>query len=289
MIPTVHAEAHKKLKIVTSFYPMYAITKEITGDLHDVRMINSTNGIHGYEPSGADVSAIHDADLFIYHSVTLESWTRNIKRNLSDSKVKLVEASKDLEMEKVEGLEDVDLIAGKDESTLYDPHTWLDPIEAAEEAKYIATNLAEVDPDHADVYKANADKFEKQAKALVDKYTPIFASLKQKTFVTQHTAFYYLAQRFGLEQLGISGVSSEMEPTAKKITEIQRFVEDYHVKTIFVEPNVNTQSAELISEATGAKIKSLSPLESDPKNDKTFLENLDENLQTLSQSLKEEE
>lgn len=288
LVPSIQAVESKKLNIVTSFYPMYAITKAITGDLQDVRMINSANGIHGYDPSGADISAIHDADLFIYHSVTLESWTRNIKNNLKDSNVKLVEASRELDMDKVEGLENLPSIAGKDEATLYDPHTWLDPLEAAEEAKYIATSLSEVDPAHADIYQNNAKEFEERAQKMVDKYTPIFSSLKQKTFVTQHTAFYYLSKRFGLTQLGISGISSEIEPTAKKISEIQEFVKKYHVKTIFVEPNVNTHSAEIISKATGAKIKCLSPLESDPHNNKSFLDNLEENLEILSQSLKEE-
>ncbi len=54
----------KGLKIVTSFYPVYAMVKEVSGDLNDVRMIQSSTGIHSFEPSANDVAAIYDADVF---------------------------------------------------------------------------------------------------------------------------------------------------------------------------------------------------------------------------------
>ncbi|MGC4387058.1 zinc ABC transporter substrate-binding protein, partial [Streptococcus suis] len=60
----------RQLKIVTSFYPIYALTKTVSGDLNDVKMIQSSQGIHDFEPSTADVEAIYRADVFIYHSHT---------------------------------------------------------------------------------------------------------------------------------------------------------------------------------------------------------------------------
>ncbi|HEM4802856.1 TPA: zinc ABC transporter substrate-binding protein, partial [Streptococcus suis] len=62
------------MKIVTSFYPIYSLVKEVSGNKNDVRMIGSRQGIHSYEPSAADIKAIYDADVFIYHSRILESW-----------------------------------------------------------------------------------------------------------------------------------------------------------------------------------------------------------------------
>ncbi|MBF6625889.1 zinc ABC transporter substrate-binding protein [Aerococcaceae bacterium zg-BR9] len=283
-----HAET-KKLSIVTSFYPMYAMTKAVVGDLYDVYMINSGNGIHQFEPSANDIAAIYDADIFVYHSVALESWTKNLEKNKGDSKVTLLESAHDLEMDKVSGLEAVESVKGQEQASLYDPHTWLDPIKAGEEAQLIATQLAKIDPDNADVFKANADKFQEEAKQLVKKYQPIFDVMKKKTFVTQHTAFYYLANRFGLTQLGIAGISSDAEPGARKIGEVQEFVKKYDVKTIFVEPNVSDRIAQVIAKATGVNIVSLSPLESDPQNTASFIENLDNVLKTLSDALKKEQ
>ncbi len=229
-----HSDSGKPLNIVTSFYPMYAITKEIVGDKHNVLMINSGNGIHGFEPSANDMAAIYNSDIFIFHSVSLESWTKNIPTNAKGKNVKLIEASKGLDLLKVHGLEDMEVVEGMNQASLYDPHTWLDPLEAGREAQLIAEELSELDPLNAEYYKQNAEEFNLEATSIVKKYQPIFSELKQKTFVTQHTAFSYLAQRFGLTQLGIAGVSSDVEPTTRQLAEIQKFVAQYKVKTIFL-------------------------------------------------------
>lgn len=285
----VEAKSSRPLNIVTSFYPMYAITDEIVDRIHDVRVINSANGIHGFEPSANDVAAIYDADIFIYHSDILESWTKELEANRGDSDVLFVEASEGMDLMKVQGLEDVAEIKGMSQESLMDPHSWLDPIEAGNEAQLIAEKLSQVDPNHQAQYQENAQQFKEKAQALVDKYQPLFESAKQETFVTQHTAFSYLAQRFGLTQLGISGVSSDIEPSSRKIAEIQKFVKDKEVRTIFVEPNVSDKTAKVVAEAAHVEISELSPLESDPHNTLTFLENLDQILSQLSKTLNEEE
>lgn len=64
------------------FYPIYAMVKEVSGDLNDVRMIQSSSGIHSFEPSANDIAAIYDADVFVYHSHTLESWAGSLDPNL---------------------------------------------------------------------------------------------------------------------------------------------------------------------------------------------------------------
>lgn len=276
------------LTIVTSFYPMYAITKEISGEYNQVMMIRSGAGIHSFEPSAADVAAIHDADIFIYHSRTLEPWAKRVNdSSKKDSKVKMIEASEGITLDRVEGLEDIKVEEGIDEKTLFDPHSWLDPELVALEAENIAEQLIALDSEHADTYRKNAQEFAEKARGLVTKYQPIFEQVPQKTFVTQHTAFSYLAKRFGLRQLGISGISPDLEPSPKRLKEIQDFVEEYHVKTIFVEPNVSTDIAQVIAEETGVQIALLDPLESDPQNNLPFLTNLENNLQTLQNVLGE--
>lgn len=276
----------KGLKIVTSFYPVYAMVKEVSGDLNDVRMIQSSTGIHSFEPSANDIAAIYDADVFVYHSHTLESWAGSLDPNLQKSKVRVLEASEGMTLERVPGLEDVEAGEGIDEKTLYDPHTWLDPEKAGEEAQIIADKLSELDKEHKEIYQKNAKKFIARAQELTKKYQPIFEKAKQKTFVTQHTAFSYLAKRFGLQQLGIAGISPEQEPNARQLTEIQEFVKTYKVKTIFTESNASSKVAETLVKSTGVRLKTLNPLEADPQNDKNYLENLEENMSILAKELK---
>lgn len=276
----------KGMKIVTSFYPIYAMVKEVSGDLNDVRMIQSSNGIHSFEPSANDIAAIYDADVFVYHSHTLESWAGSLDPNLKNSKVKVLEASEGMTLERVPGLEDVEAGEGIDEKTLYDPHTWLDPEKAGEEARIIADKLSEIDGANKETYQKNAKNFIAKAQELSKKYQPIFAKASQKTFVTQHTAFSYLAKRFGLKQLGIAGISPEQEPSPRQLTEIQEFVKTYNVKTIFTESNASSKVAETLVKSTGVSLKTLNPLEADPENDKTYLENLEENMNVLAEELK---
>lgn len=276
----------KGMKIVTSFYPIYAMVKEISGDLNDVRMIQSRAGIHSYEPSANDIAAIYDADVFVYHSSILESWAGSLDPSLQKSKVKVIEASDGMTLERVLGLEDMEAGKGVDERTLYDPHTWLDPEKVAEEAQIIADKLSELDSANKEIYQKNAQNFSAKAHDLTKKYQPIFEKANQKTFVTQHTAFSYLAKRFGLNQLGIAGISPDQEPSPRQLSEIQNFVKTYKVKTIFTESNLSSKVADTLVKSTGVSLKTLNPLEADPQNDKSYLDNLEENLTILAQELK---
>ena len=276
----------KGMKIVTSFYPVYAMVKEVSGDLNDVRMIQSSSGIHSYEPSANDIAAIYDADVFVYHSHTLESWAGSLDPNLQKSKVKVIEASEGMTLERVPGLEDMEAGNGVDEKTLYDPHTWLDPEKVAEEAQIIADKLSELDSENKEIYQSNAKKFIDQAHELTNKYKPIFDKVEQRTFVTQHTAFSYLAKRFDLNQLGIAGISPDQEPSPRQLSEIQEFVKTYKVKTIFTESNASSKVAETLIKSTGVSLKTLNPLEADPQNDKSYLDNLEEDIAILAEELK---
>ena len=87
------SQVQSGMKVVTSFYPIYSLVKEVSGERNDVRMIGSRQGIHSYEPSAADIKAIYGADVFIYHSRILESWANRLEPNLQGSSVKVLEAS----------------------------------------------------------------------------------------------------------------------------------------------------------------------------------------------------
>ncbi|MGT2895376.1 metal ABC transporter solute-binding protein, Zn/Mn family [Streptococcus entericus] len=278
----------KGLKIVTSFYPMYALVSEVSGDINDVRMINSAAGIHDFEPSVSDVRAIYDADVFIYHSHILESWAGRLDPNLKGSSVRVLEVSKTLPLERVEGLEKFVVKEGMDDSSLYDPHTWLDPVLVGQEALAIAEQLSQIDPSNRLVYEENAQALKDKADVLAETFQQRFESSRQKTFVTQHTAFSYTARRFGLKQLGITGVSAQ-EPSPRQLAEIKEFITTYGVKTIFVEQGVSDKLAKSLATSTAVQFKELNTLEADPKNDLTFLENLEANLTILADVLATEE
>ena len=95
-----------------------------------------------------------------------------------------------------------------------------------------------------------------------------------------------MSKRFGLNQLGIAGISPDQEPNPRQLSEIQEFVKTYKVKTIFTESNASSKVAETLIKSTGVSLKTLNPLEADPQNDKSYLDNLEEDIAILAEELK---
>lgn len=278
----------KGLHIKTSFYPVYALTKEISGDYNQIDLMVKTVSIHSYEPSPNVVARTYDADIFIYHSNILESWAADLAPQLRKKGVLVLEGAAHLPLERVQGLEKVPLKKGMSANALNDPHTWTDPLLASQEADAIATLLAKKDPDHKEYYLKNAKRFKLKAQKLVERYQAKFASLPRHTFVTQHTAFSYLAKRFDLTQLGIAGVSPEQEPSPQQLADMKRFIERYGVKTILMEENVSGKLAKTLAKSSGISVRQLSPLEIAPDNQKSYLDNLEMNLAVLYDVLEKE-
>ncbi|HDT8138890.1 TPA: zinc ABC transporter substrate-binding protein, partial [Enterococcus faecalis] len=154
-----------------------------------------------------------------------------------------------------------------------------------EEAITIGKKLSEIDKQNKSYYLEKSEQFNKKMKMIEKKYQTIFKKKKQKYFVTQHTAFSYLAKRFGLQQLGIAGISNELEPNSRQMAEIELFIKENNVKVIFTETNSSPKIANSLRDSTGVSLKVLSPLENKPNNNKTFIENFEENLSTLDKNM----
>ncbi|EGO2831979.1 metal ABC transporter solute-binding protein, Zn/Mn family, partial [Enterococcus faecalis] len=267
-------------KIYTSFYPVYEITKYVVGDKAEVSLLMNSTDVHSYEPSSKDMAELYSSKVFIYHSESFETWVDPLKKNFKEEKVHLIEGVEKNKLNKVKGLEEFD-----SSKNIYDPHTWLDPILVGEEAITIGKKLSEIDKQNKSYYLEKSEQFNKKMKMIEKKYQTIFKKKKQKYFVTQHTAFSYLAKRFGLQQLGIAGISNELEPNSRQMAEIELFIKENNVKVIFTETNSSPKIANSLRDSTGVSLKVLSPLENKPNNNKTFIENFEENLSTLDKNM----
>lgn len=140
-----------------------------------------------------------------------------------------------------------------------DPHTWLAPLNALKQAETICKALGEKDPDMAKDYEMRLTFLTKGLKELDQLYKEGLKPLKHRLLVTNHEAFAYLCQAYDLEQLGITGVYADEEPSAGRMAEIIDLVKEKDVKCIFTEQLLSTKVAEAISEATGAKTAQLNP------------------------------
>jgi len=143
----------------------------------------------------------------------------------------------------------------------YDPHVWLSPLNAKREMENIKNAMAEADPANAEYYEANYAAWSARCDQLDQAFKDGLSNLAIQDIVVSHEAFGYLCDAYGLNQVGIEGISPDSEPDPARMAQIQDFVTEHQVKVIFSEELVSPKVAQAIADATGARVETLSPLE----------------------------
>lgn len=252
-----------RLRVLTSFYPMYDFACKIGGDCIDVtNMVPSGTEPHDWEPSTNDLKNLEKADVFIYNGADMEPWADDLLVNRSDT-LHVVEASENVELRTTDGEhEHAHEHEGADHHHGdFDPHVWLDPENAKIEMEAIRDALCAADPENSTVFQSNYEKYAAELDALDAEFREKLAPLPSRTIVVAHEAFGYLCDAYGLTQVGIEGLSPDSEPDPGRMAEVIDFVREHSISTIFFEELVSPKVAEAIASETGAQAKMLSPLE----------------------------
>lgn len=264
-----------KLKTAASFFPMAEFTRAVGGDLVDVETL-VPDGVepHDWEPSPRDLTRLGKAQIFVYNGF-VESWSDAALEALSERKITALEAGQNLCK-----------ISGR-----LDPHVWVSPAKALLEVERITETFCKVDPQHAERYKSNSQKYCQELQKLDRELKELSKTAKHKKFITAHAAFGHLAADYDLEQLAIAGISPEAEPTPKDLQKLVRLVKQEQVKYIFMETLASPKLTELIAKETGAKILVLDPLEGLDEEGRqlklTYLKIMQNNIKNLRRALKE--
>ena len=261
--PADTAAGDGRLRVLTSFYPMYDFACKIGGDCIDVtNMVPSGTEPHDWEPSTNDLKNLEKADVFIYNGADMEPWADDLLVSRSDT-LHVVEASENVELRTTDGEhEHAHEHEGADHHHGdFDPHVWLDPENAKIEMEAIRDALCAADPENSTVFQSNYEKYAAELDALDAEFREKLAPLPNRTIVVAHEAFGYLCDAYGLTQVGIEGLSPDSEPDPGRMAEVIDFVRDHSISTIFFEELVSPKVAEAIASETGAQAKMLSPLE----------------------------
>ncbi|GAA4677313.1 metal ABC transporter substrate-binding protein [Streptomyces youssoufiensis] len=303
-----------KPQVVASFYPMEFLAKQIIGDA-DVRVETLTKpGVepHDLELKPRQVGDLSKADVVVY----LKGLQPAVDEAVGQSEAKhKVDAATLTSLEKHgasehgheheghdHGDEGHDHAEGEREGGHEhegehdhdhggeaggDPHVWLDPTKYAEVAKGLNTKLAEAYPDHEADFQKNTDALVTKLTALDKEFTAGLKNRTTDTFITTHAAFGYLAERYGLDQEGISGVSPEAEASPARIKEIQEIAKKEKVSTVFFETLASNKGAKTVAEDTGLKTGVLDPIEgiNDKSKGDDYFEVMRANLAALKQAL----
>lgn len=245
-------EDGEKLDVIVSFYPLQEWAEKIGGEYVRVENITPAGAEpHDFEPSPKDIAKISDADVFIYNNIGLEPWADQIAPQLKNAlnasaNIDLLGTSHDHEDES--------------EEEQFDPHVWLDPMRAKQQAENIADAFIKTDPGNESYYTQNLNELKKELDLLEQEFATLQAC-KNKTFITSHAAFQYLATKYGLEMITISGLNPEEEPSAKKLAEITNIAHDRNIRYIFFETLTENKFAETIIREIQGEALVLNPIE----------------------------
>ncbi|MFM0795202.1 zinc ABC transporter substrate-binding protein AdcA [Streptococcus suis] len=283
-----------KLDIVTTFYPVYEFTKQVAGDEANVELlVKAGTEVHGYEPSAKDIARIQEADAFVYENENMETWVHDVEKSLDTTKVNVISATEGMLLlpggeEEHEGHDHSE----EGHSHAYDPHVWLSPERAITLVENIRDSLVAKYPEKKDAFETNAAAYIEKLDALDAKYSETLSAAKQKYFVTQHTAFAYLALDYGLKQVSITGVAADEDPTPSRLAELTEYINKYGIKYIYFEENASKSVAETLAKETGVQLEVLNPLESltdeDMKNGKDYISVMEDNLTALEKTTSQE-
>ncbi len=272
----------QKVSVVASFFPLADFAKNVGGDLVTVTTITPAGAEpHDYEPTPQDIAKMYSADIFLFNGNGVDAWADKVFEELKAKGIVVIRIADHLEAFKNDHK--------NSEGEIYDPHFWLDPLNAKKESELIASALITIDSAHEKEYTQRRDAFGKQLIDLDETFTRALASCQIRQIVTSHNAFHYLAKRYHLETLYILGLSPDQEPSSKTIADVVDIAKEKHVSTIFFETLVNPKLAQTIADEIGAKTLVLNPLEGltdeELRSGKNYISIMKENLVNLRTAL----
>lgn len=292
-----------KLKVVASFYPMQYLAEQIGGDHVSISTLTEP-GVepHDLELKPRQTAELNEAGYILYLKGIQPAVDKAIAQSEAKNKIDAATLTK-LEHHGTEGGHsheepgheepgheepghDEHAHEGEGEAGA-DPHIWLDPVKYSEVAKGVGKSLEKADPDHAANYKKNTDALVKKLDGLNTAYQQGLKNTTTKTFITTHSAFGYLAERYGLDQEGIAGLDPESEPSPARIKELQDIAEKDKVTTVFFETLASDKTAKTLAKDTGLKTDVLDPLEgiTDKSQGRDYIEVMQSNLAALQKAL----
>jgi zinc transport system substrate-binding protein len=281
--PASSSRARGVLTIVTAFYPLQFVAQRVSAGHAAVTNLTQPGAEpHDLELTPPQVASLTTATLVIYERgfqpAVDEAVVQSENRQVIDTTT--IVPLRPL----VVGADDLDTgqRAGDDHSAL-DPHMWLDPTALGRIARVVQKRLSTIDPDHATDYARNVATLNRQLRGLDRSFRSGLAHCVRTEFITTHAAFGYLAQRYHLTQIAISGLNPDAEPSPARIAEVQRLAQDHGLTTIFSETLVSPALAQAIAGDLGLVTDVLDPIEgiTDQSRGQDYLSVMSSNLAAL--------
>ena len=251
--------ADGKITVVTTTYPLTFMARRIGGSrVSVVQLIKSGVEAHDFEPVPSNVRTIASADIFFYNHPAFEPWalaaaTASGSRSggtAQSNAIQTVILESEGEDHGSQEVNDAD----------FDPHVWLNPLRAQEQAERIAAALVTDDPEGSLEYVRNSDGLEAELRGLDELIARRLSDCALGTAVVSHLAYGHMAERYGFNQLGLAGLSPEFESGPSHIASVIRQIDGLGIRYILQEPIANDRLAETVAAEAGVDILIMHPL-----------------------------
>lgn len=290
------SQANEAPRVVASLKPVHSLVAGVMGDVGEPDLIvDGQASPHGFALKPSDVAALNDADAVFWVGPALETFLTRPVESLPDTVRRIrfmdVEGMQLLRFREDAAFEShdhdhahdheahADDGHGHDEhghdehahdehegnherhaGSQYDPHIWLDPRNAVVMVREVASVLSEIDPAHADVYRANAAVMTEKLNALTEDVHARLADTRDVPFAVFHDAYQYFEHRFELNAVGSVSLNPEAPPSAERVREIQGKLKRLNVACIFSEPQFPEKLVKVAAEGSAARFGQLDPL-----------------------------
>jgi ABC-type metal ion transport system, periplasmic component/surface adhesin len=275
---SVNAKSQGQLTIVTSFYPIYVHTINVTKDIKGVQVINMTKPqtgcLHDYQLTTDDLKTIEKAEVFVVNGAGMEAFLDKVIKQRPH--LKIVNASRE-----------IPLIRDNGKEGEYNPHVWVSISNAILQVRNIGNQLAKIDPANGDQYRKNAALYIEKLEALQKKMHQGLDGIHSRNIITFHEAFPYFAKEFNLNIVAVIEREPGSEPSAKELADTIGTIKKVKVKGLFAEPQYPAKAAETIARETGLKIYFLDPAVTGEANgdSNAYLKIMAHNLKSLQEAL----
>lgn len=287
----------EKLDVVATVLPMYLFTQAVAGDAAHVEiLVKPGTEVHEYQSTPQDVQAIAQADVVVENGLGLERFLDSTIENAQNPNLTVINASENInpigEMGEV-----VSPVAGDAEhaegeahasahSHAENPHVWLDPILAIQQVETIRDGLIAADPSRKATYEANAAAYIQDLQTLDQQFRETLQPFGDRTFITFHDAFPYLAKRYNLDQRAIVAIPED-SLTPNDVQKTIDVVKQFNVKALFSEPGVDNKLLTSLSQDLNLQVRTLDSLEAGNLEPKYYFTIMEQNLRTLQEAFKE--
>lgn len=280
---TVETNADKNedgpVNVTVSILPQKGLVESIGGDRVEVQvLVQPGQSPHTYEPTPKQVMQTGEADALFTFGFPFEQIVVT-KLSSGNEAIEVFAADKGVKRREIEEHHHGEEETENEHHGEPDPHIWLGPPQLQTIAQNICSGLIKIDPANRDRYTANLESFLTELQEVDKEIGSILKPYRGRKILVFHPAFGYFCDHYDIHQLPIE--IEGKSPGPKQMENVIEEAREEQIKIIFVQPQFDKKSADLIAEAIGGAVVPLDPLHEDVmENLEIIAENIKGNLQS---------